>query len=72
MNEKVEIELREWHYRCGDGCCDDYGTELYLNGEKLEHPEGSTPNFLGEDVPNALKAVLLKLGFDVSVEYTYD
>lgn len=25
------IKLINWHTRCGDGCCDDYGTRLIIN-----------------------------------------
>lgn len=70
----VKIELRNWHYQCGDGCCDNYGTYLYLNGKQLEHPdpEQYDNKYLGEDVPTALMAVLKELGYSVRIENTYD
>lgn len=33
--EKVLIETESWDYTCGDGCCYDYGTRLYVNGEQV-------------------------------------
>lgn len=28
----VKIETEDWDWECGDGCCSDYGTYLYING----------------------------------------
>jgi len=58
--EKLNIELKNWHYQCGDGCCDLYGTDIYLNGEKLDEQNA-------DDSRNALKAVLEKLGYEVDL-----
>lgn len=30
-NNQILIETQEWDYECGDGCCYDYGTNLYIN-----------------------------------------
>jgi hypothetical protein len=66
INEKDEellIELEEWCHTCGDGCCETYGTNIYINGEQLEDEDGTSQSQL-------LKAVLNKLGYtDVRVEY---
>lgn len=71
--KKIKITLDNWHYSCGDGCCDMFGTKLYLNDEELEHPTpNQTNNYLGDDVENALKAVLLKLGYEVEIELKYE
>jgi hypothetical protein len=70
----VNIKLEQWHYQCADGCCDDYGTYLYVNGKKLEHPDPEifANGYLGEDVGIALEAVLKELGYDVRIENTYE
>ena len=67
----VKIKLEQWHYQCADGCCDDYGTYLYVNGKKLEHPnsEISDNGYLGEDVATALWAVLKELGHEVEIDF---
>jgi len=67
----VKIKLEEWQYQCGDGCCDNYGTYLYVNGKKLEHPnpEIYDNGYLGQDVSTALEAVLKELGYEVEIEY---
>jgi hypothetical protein len=75
--EKVKIRFNEWHYTCGDGCCDDYGVEMFLNNEKLEHPDSVDGHlisecYIGMDVELALRAVLGKLGYEVEIETTYD
>lgn len=57
-SKKLIIEFEDWHHQCGDGCCDMYGTDIYLNGEKLDE-------MFAEDSKNALKAVLEKLGYEV-------
>ena len=66
-NKKIKITFEGWNYQCSDGCCYSYGTYLYLNSEKLEHPnpEIHDNSYLGEDVQTALHAVLKKLGYEV-------
>ena len=58
--EKLIIELQDWDHTCGDGCCTTYGTDIYLNGEKLEEQ-------YADNSTNALKAVLEKLGYEVEI-----
>ena len=65
MTKKLKIKLNEWHYTCGDGCCDKYGVELFLNGKKCGG------NYAGEDVEKALTAVLKELGHEFEIEKTY-
>ena len=59
--KKLDIEFKDWEHNCGDGCCYTYGTDIYLNGERLDEQHA-------EDSKNALKAVLEKLGY--KVEFT--
>jgi hypothetical protein len=68
---KLKITFEDWHSTCGDGCCDYYGTYLYLNGEKLEHPNSEVydNSYIGMDTENSLEAVLKKLGYEVEFEY---
>lgn len=75
MKDKLKIELIDWDYTCGDGCCYMYGTRLKLNGEELEHPdypEQHDNSYVGCDVENALTAVLTKLGYEVDFTREYD
>lgn len=67
--EKIKIELKEWHYQCGDKCCDEWHTDLYLNGEQIEKDGRSIS---GEDVKDSLKYVLIKLGYEVEIIETYN
>jgi hypothetical protein len=58
----LKIEFEDWHYQCGDKCCDNYGTDIYLNDKKLDEQ-------YAEDSRNALKAVLSELGYNVELNY---
>ena len=61
----LRITLEDWDYTCGDGCCHDYGQDIYLDGEKLDEQHA-------EDNENALRAVLEKLGYKVEIEKIYE
>ena len=64
--DELLIELEEWDSTCGDGCCYNYGINIFISGEQIEDEDGSSPQQL-------LKAVLNKLGYtNVKVEYKYD
>lgn len=60
-SKRLSIELKEWHYQCGDGCCDMFGTEIVLNGKKCDN------QYAGDDVRTALEFVLTELGFEVDI-----
>jgi hypothetical protein len=60
MKEELTIEFQDWDHTCGDGCCYTYGTDIYLNGEKLDEQ-------YADDSKNALRAVLEKLGYKVII-----
>lgn len=72
MKKHVNIEFQSWNYTCGDGCCTDYGTEVYLNGELLEtvHEDGTKTDVNGDDPIDTVMAVLKKLGYNVEIERT--
>lgn len=70
MKKELEIRLSAWDSKCTDGCCYDAGVKLFLNGEQLERSdniEGS--DYIGEQVDEALIAVLTKLGYKVNISY---
>lgn len=35
MGSMNVVRLIAWDYTCADGCCDDYGTRLVVNGEEI-------------------------------------
>ena len=35
MSKKIVLQTQSYHYTCGDGCCDDYGNNLFVNGEEV-------------------------------------
>lgn len=60
MKEKLKIDLFEWTYTCGDGCCTDYGTTTKVNGVEMPYQN--------QDAATILEMVLSHLGYDVEVE----
>jgi hypothetical protein len=60
--EKILIELEDWTHECGDKCCFTYGTDIFVNGEKIENDAATS-------VEQALSAVLIHLGYDVEIGY---
>ena len=32
----MKIETKDYHWECGDGCCTEYGTILYIDGKEVE------------------------------------
>lgn len=60
----MKIEFKEWDYTCGDGCCYEWGTDLYVDGEKLGSFNGSY---------SLLELLLPRLGFrDFEIEEICD
>jgi len=56
---KLTINLRDYAYECGDGCCYNYGTITTVNGVELE--------IHNEDRETILEQVLKHLGYQVEV-----
>ncbi len=57
----VNIELKCWDYKCGDGCCTDYGTSLSVNGVESEN------EYIGNDVSSSIEFVLKQLGYEPNI-----
>lgn len=64
MSEKLDIKLKDWDYTCGDGCCYEWGTDIKVNGEKIEGGRFADSN----DVITGISAILDHL----KIEYTID
>ena len=63
MKEKLKIILEEYDYECGDGCCSDYGTKVFVNG--VEMP------YRNQDTETILTQILEHLGYTVEIENIY-
>ena len=61
---KIKVELHEYNYKCGDGCCDHYGTVTKVNGIELPCHN--------QDAPTIVKQILEHLGYEVEVVETYN
>jgi len=64
MDKKVKIELDEYYYNCGDGCCTNYGTTTTVNGKELD--------LHNQDVATILQQVLTELGYEAEIIETYN
>lgn len=62
--ERLKIQLKEYSWTCGDGCCTDYGTITKVNGTELP--------FRNQDVEIILEQVLKYLGYEVEIETSYE
>lgn len=64
IKPKIIIDLIDYNYKCGDGCCTNYGTITKVNGVELENNN--------QDVSTILTKVLEHLGYEVEVNNEYD
>ena len=56
-----KIHVEDWHHTCGDGCCDEWGTAVYVDGKAVELSYGVDV----DDIESILKAV----GVDYEITY---
>ena len=63
--KEITITLNHWDYECSDGCCYDYGTELYVNGEMITTQAD-------HNLEDTLWNLLTHLGYKVTIENKID
>ena len=63
MSGICDVTFEDWHYQCDSGCCDEYGTNLIINGYLVT-------NYC-EDTDSVIK-VLELCGHTPNVVYTRD
>lgn len=62
---KREVIFEAYHHSCSDGCCDDFGTRVYINGFNLGD--------VGDDTESFLEALMEFLEIDgVDVRFEFD
>lgn len=61
---KVKITFEDYSYKCGDGCCDMWGTVTTVNGVELP--------FHNEDVDTIVEGILNALGYDCEVDRIFE
>jgi hypothetical protein len=68
--KKIKITFKDWDWKCGDGCCYDYGTKILLNDKELEHPNENIKDnsYVGSDTQTAIHTILKELGYEVEIE----
>jgi hypothetical protein len=55
---KHKITKREYHYQCGEKCCDEFGTEWTLNGISV---------YSGPQYEEAFLNILKELGIQAEI-----
>lgn len=55
---ELEIRTEPWSHTCGDGCCYTWGTDVYINGERVSQGDC-------DDIQAILKEVLTHLNFKI-------
>ena len=60
----LKINLKEYGYHCGDGCCYNYGTITKVNDVELPCHN--------QDAATILSQVLVHLGYKVEIEIDED
>ena len=63
--KEITITLNHWDYECGDKCCYDYGTELYVNGEMITTQAD-------HNLEDTIWNLLTHLGYKVTIENRID
>lgn len=58
-DDVINIELCEYSYSCGDGCCFNYGTITKVNGIPLP--------LHNQDAPTIVEQILSHMGYKVRV-----
>jgi hypothetical protein len=58
MSKKITLGFEHWHSTCAEGCCDDYGERIYINGYQIDGDMLANPH-------DALKQTLKHLGYEV-------
>ena len=61
---KLNINLTEYTYECGDGCCTNFGTITTVNGVDLQCHN--------QDAETILRQVLEHLGYEVEINCSYN
>ena len=67
--EPIKIEFNNWTYTCSDGCCTDYGMEIYINGELVkDYREDGFDGYVGLDSEVAVLSVLKHLNIKYEIK----
>lgn len=55
---ELEIKTEPWQHTCADGCCYTWGTDVYINNEKVTQGDC-------DDIQAILEEVLIHLNFKI-------
>ena len=62
--KEVNIEVKDYVWDCGDGCCTNYGTIVIVDGQELK--------IHTQDIEIILQSVLEHLGYKPTVKTIFD
>ncbi|MGD9678165.1 MAG: hypothetical protein AB7V16_07350 [Vulcanibacillus sp.] len=57
--QKLVIKLKPWEYTCSDGCCTEYGLDVFVNDVKVTE--------YGDQDHILVSSILNHLGYDVEI-----
>jgi hypothetical protein len=60
--KKLKIKTKSWDYTCGDGCCTTWGTDVFINNEKVSSGDYNNIELI-------LKDVLEYLGYQIKINH---
>lgn len=60
MKPRITVRFEEWEYTCRDGCCYEWGTTVYINGEQVTQFNAGAPE------ANIIE-ILEHLGYEVEI-----
>ena len=63
--KKIKIGFKPYEYECGDHCCYETGSDIYVDDKEIGSNTFDTPDHL-------LKMVLEHLGYEVEMEWLDD
>ena len=55
IKNKFTFTIEDWNHTCGDGCCDSWGKDIFIEEERLEEQN--------ENIENIVKQVIESLGY---------
>lgn len=58
---KHKLKVEGWSHTCGDGCCHTWGTDVFIDGQKV-----SQGDF--DDIGQIVKDVLDYFGITIDIE----
>jgi hypothetical protein len=57
----MDVQVIDHEYQCGDGCCDVYGSQVVIDGEKVAYFKNVSSNDIQEGIQELIEYLTLYL-----------